>query len=222
MSDAAMVRTCLTSGDLGDRLRAVNAIRSLPQEEAFELIQLAVQDNNPRVRYAAVSQFDTLGHCDRAKSLEILQRCLLEDSEGDVQAAAADCLGALKLTEAFDNLAAVYNSSPEWLVRFSIISALGELGDPRGFDLLAKALTAENGLERLGAIGGLGELGDPRAIGLLLPLIQDEDWQVRHRVAQALGNLNDPAARPALETLATDPIEQVASAAQLGLAPTRT
>ncbi|MFG3817458.1 HEAT repeat domain-containing protein [Limnothrix redekei] len=211
------IRELLHSENLSDRLRAVNDIRALPPDQGFALIQLAIGDANTRVRYAAVSQFDSLGGQDPDRSLELL-RGLLSDPEPDVQAAAADCLGGLKLTAAYEDLVALYQSSGEWLVRFSILSALGELGDLRAVDVLLSALASDNELERLGAIGALGELADDRALPHLLPFMDSSDWQVRHRLALTLGQFDAPEARAALETLSQDAIAQVseAAAAQLG------
>jgi len=211
------VGALLNSADMGDRLRAVNQIRTLDRTVAFDMIQQAVGDSNPRVRYAAVSQLSSLGNQDREMTLTLL-RDRLKDSEPDVQAAAADSIGALQLTEAFDELQALYHSSSEWLVKFSIVAALGELGDSRSFEILEDAIQSSNELMQMAAIGSLGELGDPRAINLLAPHVHNEDWQVRYRVAQALSHLNDPQARSLLETLAHDPIEQVAQEAKTGLA----
>ena len=211
------IRELLHSENLSDRLRAVNDIRALPPDQGFALIQLAIGDANTRVRYAAVSQFDSLGGQDPDRSLELL-RGLLSDPEPDVQAAAADCLGGLKLTAAYEDLVALYQSSGEWLVRFSILSALGELGDLRAVDVLLSALASDNELERLAAIGALGELADDRALPHLLPFMDSSDWQVRHRLALTLGQFDAPEARAALETLSQDAIAQVseAAAAQLG------
>jgi ABC-type uncharacterized transport system substrate-binding protein len=44
------VGVLLRSSDFGDRLRAVNQIRQLAPAIGFELIQVAMQDTNPRVR----------------------------------------------------------------------------------------------------------------------------------------------------------------------------
>ncbi|MBD2160463.1 HEAT repeat domain-containing protein [Limnothrix sp. FACHB-1083] len=211
------IRELLHSENLSDRLRAVNDIRALPPDQGFALIQLAIGDANTRVRYAAVSQFDSLGGQDPDRSLELLRE-LLSDPEPDVQAAAADCLGGLKLTAAYEDLVALYQSSGEWLVRFSILSALGELGDLRAVDVLLSALASDNELERLAAIGALGELADDRALPHLLPFMDSSDWQVRHRLALTLGQFDAPQARAALETLSQDAIAQVseAAAAQLG------
>jgi HEAT repeat protein len=208
------IRELLKSEDLGDRLRAVNQIRDLEPKVAFELIQTAVADRNARVRYSAVSQLDTHGDQDLPTSLSLLRDRLLNDPEPDVQAAAADCLGALKLTEAFADLQQVYHATPEWLVKFSIIATLGELGDPRSFELLKEALVSSNDLIQTAAISSLGELGDRQAIGLLVPYATSPDWQIRYRVVQALNRLGGPEVQSTLETLAHDRVEAVAEAAR--------
>jgi HEAT repeat protein len=209
------IRQQLSSEDLGDRLRAVNQIRQLDPSIGYELIQTAIRDRDTRVRYASVSQFTSLGTQDLDRSLNILRDCLLNDPEPDVQAAAADALGALKLTEAFDDLSQVYHRSPEWLVQLSIVAALGELGDPRGFELLEEALNHGNELIQTIAVGALGELGDRRAVPLLISRASHPDWQMRHRLAQALSRLGGAEAEAVLEQLARDEVSQVAQQAQL-------
>jgi HEAT repeat protein len=207
----------LGSDNFGDRIRAINQLRQLEVAIAFELIQPVVTDSNTRVRYAAVSQMDTLGHQDLQKSLTILRDRLFNDPEADVQAAAADALGALKLKDAFLDLQQVYQQSPEWLVKFSIIAALGEMGDERAFDLLQEALTSDNDLVQTAAISSLGELGDPRAVSLIVPYATHPDWQIRYRVVQALHRLGGSEARSTLEALANDQVEQVAEEAKTSL-----
>lgn len=207
------VKELLKSDDLGSRLRAVNQIRELEPTVAFELIQIAIGDPNSRVRYSAVSQMDTLGTQDLDLSLNLL-RTLLQDPEPDVQAAAADCLGALKLHAAFDDLEKLYHTTPEWLVKFSIIATLGELGDPRGFELLKLALSSDNDLIQTAAISSLGELGDLQAVPLLAPYATNLDWQVRYRVVQALNRLGGVDAKSILATLANDQVEAIANEAK--------
>lgn len=212
------VKQMLGSEDLGNRLRAVNQIRELEDKAiAFEITQSAINDSNARVRYSAVSQMDTLGGQDLTTSLNVLRDRLLNDPEPDVQAAAADCIGALKLTEAFTDLQQVYNSTSEWLVKFSIIATLGELGDPRSFELLQAALTSDNELEQTAAISSLGDLGDKKAVELLIPYATNPDWQIRYRVAQALTKLGGAEVQSTLATLAKDEVEAVAQEAKNGL-----
>lgn len=207
------VRELLQSGDYGDRLRAVNQLRELDPEIAFEIVQTAAVDSNARVRYAAVSQIATLGQSHPEQVASMLRQILKTDSEPDVQAAAADTIGALRLTDAYEDLEAIYNHTSEWLVKFSIVAALGELGDPRAFDLLQNALATQNELISTAAIGALGELKDERALPLLLNYTSSSDWQVRHRLVHALSHFSQPEARSALQTLANDESPIVAEAA---------
>lgn len=216
------IKQQLASEDLGQRLRAVNLLREIDPAVAFELIQTVASDSSARVRYAAISQFSTLGHQDPEKAQTILRGALYHDPEADVQAAAADSLGALKLENTYDDLATAYHNTSEWIVQMSIVAALGELGVSQGFELLQQAIGSENNLISLTAIGALGELKDPRGVPLLLPFASNEDWQVRHRLAQALGNyLHTPLAddvRPTLTQLADDSSDIVADAAKYYLA----
>jgi len=211
------VRQLLSSQDLGDRIRAVNQLRQLEPARAFELAQTAISDSSPRIRYAAVSQMASLGRQDLQTTFTLLRERLLNDPEPDVQAAAADSLGGLQLTEAFEDLQRLYETTPEWLVKFSIVAALGELGDRRSFELLENALNAGEELIRMAAISSFGELGDVRAVPLLVPHAAHADWQIRYRVAQALARLGGESARSTLERLAQDEVEQVADAAKTGI-----
>jgi HEAT repeat protein len=204
------VEQLLNSEDFGDRLRAVNQLRQLEPAIAYNLIQSAIGDKNIRVRYAAVSQMSTLGTQNLSNALEVLLDSLRNDPEPDVKAAAADALGALKLTEALEDLEQLYNNTSEWLIQLSIVAALGEMGDPKAFPILETALNSEHELIQTMAIGALGELGDKRALPLLLPYVSNADWQIRYRVAQALVRLGGKEAEAALEILAKDEVEQVA------------
>ena len=207
------VKKQLESEDLGDRLRGVNEIRELEPAIGFELIQSAITDKNARVRYSAVSQFDTLGTQDLDKSLNLL-RGLLQDPEADVKAAAADCLGGLKLVAAFDDLQQLYQSTGDWIIKLSVIAALGELGEPRGFEMLKQALSEDNDLVKTAAISSMGELGNTEAVSILAPYASDSDWQIRYRVAQALNRLGTQSAKTILESLANDEVEAVAEEAK--------
>jgi len=208
------VQQQLTSEDFSDRLRGLNQLRQLDPAIAYTLIKPRLVDSNTRVRYAAVSQFATLGQQDLDEALPLLLDLLHNDPEIDVKAAAADAIGGLKLASAFADLQQVYQQTNEWLLRFSIVAALGELGNTSALEFLADALQADEDLVRMAAISSLGELGDFRAIPLLLPFVEHDDWQVRYRLVQALANLGGAEATAALKTLANDTFNQVAQEAQ--------
>ncbi len=211
---SANIDQLLKSEKFGDRIKAINQLRTIDPAKAFTLIQPLCDDPNTRVRYAAVSQIATLGTQDKSTAFKVLTASL-GDPEADVQAAAADALGALKLTDALADLQELYETTSEWLVQMSIVACLGEMGDSRAFDLLAVALKSENSLVSVTAIGALGELQDERAIALLIPYAHDDDWQVRHRVAQAISYFpNHPDVIQVLDRLAQDTSALVAETAQ--------
>ncbi|MGB3510364.1 MAG: HEAT repeat domain-containing protein [Microcoleaceae cyanobacterium] len=209
------VQVLLKSEDLGERLRGVNQLRQIQPAKAFELIQTPIKDQDTRVRYAAVSQMSSLGQENLVSSQEILRDCLLNDPEPDVQAAAADALGGLKLTQTFDDLYQVYQSTSEWLVKLSIVAAVGEMGEPRAFSLLEDALRSDNELIQTIAISALGELGNLEAIPLLTPFVSHSDWQMRYRLVQALSRLGGSEAKEIIEQLTMDRVEQVAQEAKM-------
>jgi len=210
-------RQMLTTGSYEERLSAINQLPHLDPGPAFELAQLVVNDEKPRVRYAAISKLATVGQHNPDACLELLRHALLTDSEADVRAAAADTIGALKLTAAFDDLVALYQQTGDWIIQLSVLAALGELGEPRGFEVLASALDGDNDLIHAIAVGALGELGDRRAVPLLVQSASHQDWQVRYRVAQALRHFDGEEVSETLTQLTQDEVAQVADEAILHL-----
>jgi len=208
------VQQLLSSDSFSDRVRGLNQLRQIEPKLAFEMVKTLINDSNPRIRYAAVGQLDPLGQENPSEALVLLRDRLFNDPEVDVKSVAADVIGGLKLTEAYEDLQKVYETTPEWLLQMSIIATLGEMGDVRGFDLLKIALNSENSLIRTAAISSLGDLQIPDALPLLLPLATDKDWQVRFRLAIALGNFEKDKVEKVLTELAQDPFEQVAKTAQ--------
>ncbi len=214
---ADSLRQQLQSEDLGERLRAVNHVRNLEPKEAVELLLLAAQDSSARVRYAALSQLGTHPIANPDHVLPTLRQALVADPEVDVRAAAAACLGDLKAVVALPDLLAAYDRETEWLLQFSVIAALGELGDRGAFETIVTALAHENDLVRTAAAAALGDLADPRAVPHLASLAVDPDWQIRFRACLALGQIKDAATQPLLAQLTQDEHEQVAQAAQRAL-----
>jgi HEAT repeat protein len=208
------ITALVNSESKGDRIKALNLVRDIEPALAYGYIKQLVLDKDTRVRYSAVSQLASLGTEDLVESSAILRDRLVNDPEPDVQAAAADAIGALKIVAAFDDLQHLYQTTPEWLVQFSIIAALGELGEPRGLDLLKTALTSPTALVQTAAIGAIGELGNPSAVESIIPFVTHPDWQIRYQLARSLRALGGDLAQQNLAILATDEIEQVAKEAK--------
>jgi len=186
---AAEINELLKSGDGADRARGINQARFLSPNECLEALLVAVKDKNAQLRYAAVSQLAVAGKADPQRTLEIVKEIVANDSEPTVQAAAADVITGLGLPESFDLLQQLYTTSNDWMLRFSILSGLGELGDPRAYDLLVEALQTagdDSPLIKIGALGSLGELGDPRAIETLKKFVDDADTAIAERAKAAI------------------------------------
>jgi HEAT repeat protein len=213
--DAA--QALLRSEVFSDRIQGINALREMAAADAFGLLIPVLNDPNVRVRYAAVSLLASVGQVDPPQSLAAL-RAGLKDPESDVVAAAADAIAGLRLHGGYPDLRDLYQETTDWIVRFSIVSALGELGDPRGFEILEHALQSQDPLLVPAAIGALGELGDPQAIPMIMPYVSDPDWQIRHRVLQAFLRFDTPETRAALQILAQDSEAPIAQQAQQALA----
>ncbi|MGC4099216.1 MAG: HEAT repeat domain-containing protein [Nitrospira sp.] len=79
-------------------------------------------------------------------------------------------------------------SDPDWVVRREAVITLGEMGDERCVEPLARALRDGDWQVREVAIEALGQVGSP-AVDTLLKLLRD--WEVRKYAIAALGKIHD-------------------------------
>lgn len=79
-------------------------------------------------------------------------------------------------------------NDPDWVVRREAVITLGEMGDERCVDPLARALRDGDWQVREVAIEAMGQIGSP-AVETLLKLLRD--WEVRKYAILALGKIRD-------------------------------
>ncbi|HWF59190.1 MAG TPA: HEAT repeat domain-containing protein [Nitrospira sp.] len=79
-------------------------------------------------------------------------------------------------------------SDPDWVVRREAIITLGEMGNERCVEPLARALRDGDWQVREVAIEGLGQVGSP-AVEAVIKLLRD--WEVRKYAIAALGKIRD-------------------------------
>ncbi len=79
-------------------------------------------------------------------------------------------------------------NDPDWVVRREAVITLGEMGDERCVDPLARALRDGDWQVREVAIEAMGQVGSP-AVATLLKLLRD--WDVRKYAILALGKIRD-------------------------------
>ncbi|KAA8500084.1 hypothetical protein FVE85_7669 [Porphyridium purpureum] len=187
------VMEMIRSENGGLRARAVNQARFLDPQECLDVLFVGAEDKNPQIRYAAVAQLATACTADPERTFELVKRIVLTDKEPTVQAAAADVLTGLSLPGSFELLEEIYSQTGDWMLKFSIISGLGEMGDPRGYELLLRVLETasdDEPLLKVGALGSLGELGDRRALPMVEKYIDHPDSAISERAKVARDNLN--------------------------------
>ena len=79
-------------------------------------------------------------------------------------------------------------SDPDWVVRREAVITLGEMGDERCIEPLAKAMRDGDWQVREVAVEAMGQVGSP-AVEMLLKLLRD--WEVRKCAILALGKIRD-------------------------------
>jgi HEAT repeat protein len=79
-------------------------------------------------------------------------------------------------------------NDPDWVVRREAVITLGEMGDERCIEPLAKALRDGDWQVREVAVEAMGQVGSP-AVELLVKLLRD--WEVRKYAILALGKIRD-------------------------------
>jgi HEAT repeat protein len=79
-------------------------------------------------------------------------------------------------------------NDPDWVVRREAVITLGEMGDERCVEPLARALRDGDWQVREVAIEAMGQVGSP-AVEMLIKLLRD--WEVRKYAIAALGKIRD-------------------------------
>jgi len=114
----------------------------------------------------------------------------LDHPDPTVRLNAAHILGEKKAVRGVPALIEAYrrNIIDPYILK-EIVWALGEIGDPRAFDLLASALRRSFLLVRVEAAKSLGKMGDIRAIPILEEATGDINVSVREEAQKALAKL---------------------------------
>lgn len=208
---------CAALGDGSWRIRkeAVNLFLSLPQAAASaeRIVALLYDEENAGLRNAAaeilvklgaavlpiltkaaespdpdVRKFilDILGDIGDRQATPLLLRLLQNDVETNVRAAAAENLGKIRDAGAVPAMVSAL-SSPDLLVQFSLLDALGRIGC--AIPVTGLITLGENRLLRKPLFDALGRIGDVTAIPPLLAGLHDPMRNVREAAILALENL---------------------------------
>jgi len=186
----ALKREFMLESTAEERLQILDVIDSVTRDVKTELIH-ALDDDRPEVRAKGFKLAQRLNTDD-------VERVLLERAgsmKGEVAAEAIKCLGRIRPQAALEKI--------EWLMKtakdkdrlVACCQALGQIGDPRGIDLLERVLTIHWILSRrkknaspirVAAVVALSFIHDLRAQEILERCTRDRDPQVRQMAASLL------------------------------------
>lgn len=183
----------LGSPDFVKRMKGINEVRTRhtgAAEVVGALLPIAAGDDNPQVRYMAISQLAGLkaSEVSADDGKRVLDTCLTmlrEDTDSSCQAGAADAIAGLKLQDGFDSLVDTFNATSDWMLRFTIAAGVGVMSNPRSFEFLTAVLDAAQpeGDELLIAatIGALADLGSTEALPIIGKYREHPDASVKER-----------------------------------------
>ena len=217
-SPAVRRRAALMLGDVGD----VEDDRTVDV-----LIHLVTDDDDDRVRAAAVDALDELGN-DAVERL--LARTAGVDPNGanwaavrafaralsadisEFRMAAANALGRIGDSDAVGPLVKRLDD-PDPHVRERVCHALGRIGDPRAVGRLEAKLDDDHGAVKAAAADALGTIATGPALAALLDLLEDDNSSIRRVAASALGNATSAKPVPRLAAALGDEHDTVRRAA---------
>lgn len=210
--DVEELRVLLEESDSSAvRERTAMALGEIVTEEegaADVLVRAAVEDDDARVRAAAIDGLDDIGG-DAIRRLfvelddvpiaegadlpvEVLVNGLEHDA-AELRMAAATAISHDAVAEAtpalVDRLA-----DPDPRVRLRVVRALGHVGDARAVDPLSSLVDGGSARLRKEVATALGEIGGEAALAALDPLLDDRELAVRRNAVAALSKF--PRCRP--------------------------
>lgn len=178
------------------RLRAMTALSWLgPNKAAYEALQKALQDNDPKIRrFAALYLPDVYAD----PLVDALKKTALEDPDQAVRMEALCSLGLINQPASISVLRSILRDEtlPAFL-RARAAEALGQRGNLDAVDALAKSLTSPVAAIRFWSAYALGEIGDIVAIPYLLALVDDPEsvegwWTVGEEARWAILAITAP------------------------------
>lgn len=215
--DLSQIRVSLDSQDSQERMRAITALRNYDAETAVPLLCDKLEDPEFLVRsFIAMG----LGRKRTAQGFEALL-LLIEDADANVRSEAASAL-ALHGEKALNHLVTLFEQDQHWLVRRSILAALGDMDAPGTLYRICVAAVRDSDLTVREATALMlarfaGTEYQTSALDHLLSFAKAKEAMVRAAAARSLRHYDLHQAREALTQLHDDEDHRVVAAVLEGL-----
>ncbi|HLF26550.1 MAG TPA: Npt1/Npt2 family nucleotide transporter [Anaerolineae bacterium] len=195
----------LTDPDAQVRAASLRALAAASAAPALLEVAACIDDPEPEVRLQAIDALRQLTPYPRGVVTYI--RSLLGDPDPAIRAHVAVTLLHAGLDQAaLDTLRSMLIAK-EPAARRSAVEALGEWGDPAGFDGVVSGLSDPVASVRRIAASALARVDPARAIDPLIYALGDDDQSVREAAAAALSQIGPPALAQVVAALAEPALE---------------
>ena len=149
----AFLETVVLQGDYAEKKEAIRELRRLATPNAVQTLSVALGDDDPRVRDAAMEALSSIGG-EEAQSA--IASALMAD-EARARASAAQAMAMTGGNSAVDYLSTTLDDE-DARVRISIIESLADLGDDKSLHIIRQALRDPDSEVRERAVEVLDEL----------------------------------------------------------------
>lgn len=207
--------------NLEGRLTVLETLFQHNKELLAQLFPVALDDNEIEVNMKALGYIGRVQ--DKNMSAKVASK--LDVNEKKLKRRVIDTLGKLQYTDAIDKFIEITNDPEEdENVVASAIYALGNLQDPKAYDIILKKAKAKVDPGRhdikIAAVRALGFLGDTRAVPHLIDLtmnVRSQENVYKETAIISLGDLRDPKAVERLSSIADLRVDPYSVAACIAL-----
>jgi len=135
-----------------------------------------------------------LGELGDTRAEDVLMEALKKEQNQSLKNSIIIALGQVKSRKAVEQLLSLLNDKRAPLeCKQIIIESLGNIGDERAIEEIAKYLHIVEGGLRFTAIKALGKIRSPRSAEVLIPYINDKDINIAYEAKQALWKMGAEA-----------------------------
>ena len=172
--------------------------RPVPTELATGLAG-AIQDATPYIRIQAIYAAGVMLRPPIEPVTAAVLTGALRDSVAEIRMAAAQVLGALRVTSAGEALIEAVNDESA-VVKNAAMRALGDIREPRAIQALAEQLAFyKRGKLAEASFDALARIGHPVSIPLFQEQLANKNWVMRRFAAEGLARTRAPEAVTAIE-----------------------
>ncbi len=171
------------------RAYAARVLSDLDLPQAWALLRQAAQDDDPKLRCAALLALSRTSGDDEVVAIVAQGIC---DASGEVRIAALQALGHMPAAQAMHLLLERLTVEPDPLVKAHLLEIAGRIGDRRATASLIATLDDDDRHVQRAALEALARLADRTAIAAVRPLLFAHGGALWREALTTLQHLQDP------------------------------